>query len=101
MSVDHEHVQELLAGFALHALDPDQLRETEELRAKHLPGCDECRAALASFEATAGELGIAAGRSLRLGSWTVASAASWRTTAGGAGSPTFLWRLRSLWPVGC
>jgi Anti-sigma-K factor rskA, C-terminal len=61
VSVDHEHVQELLAGFALHALDPDRLRETEELRATHLPACDECRAALASFEATAGELGIAAG----------------------------------------
>jgi Anti-sigma-K factor rskA len=59
--VDHERVQELLAGFALHALDPEQLREAEGLRATHLPGCDECRKALATFEAAAGEMGLAAG----------------------------------------
>lgn len=61
MNVDHERVQELLAGFVLHALDPDQLRETEDLRATHLPGCDACREAMEAFEAAAGELGLAAG----------------------------------------
>jgi hypothetical protein len=58
---DHGRVQELLAGFVLHALDPDQLRETEELRATHLPGCEECRKAMGALEAAAGDLGLAAG----------------------------------------
>jgi Anti-sigma-K factor rskA len=59
--MDHEPVQELLAGFVLHALDPSQMGEAEELRVTHLPGCDECRTALATFEAAAGDLGLAAG----------------------------------------
>lgn len=61
MNQDHGRVQELLAGFVLHALDRDQLRDAEELRATHLPGCDQCRAAMAAFEAAAGDLGLAAG----------------------------------------
>jgi hypothetical protein len=60
VSMDHERVQELLAGFVLHGLDPNELRETEELWANHLPGCDECRKAAEAFEAAAGDLGLAA-----------------------------------------
>jgi hypothetical protein len=61
VNVDHERVQELLAGFVLHALDPDQLREAEELRATHLPGCDQCRKEMEALETVPGELGLAAG----------------------------------------
>jgi Anti-sigma-K factor rskA, C-terminal len=61
VDVDHEHVQELLAGFALHALEPEDAREVEDLMATHLSGCDECRRALDEFEWAAGDLALAAG----------------------------------------
>ena len=36
MIVDHERVQELLAGLALHALDQEELRDAKELMASHV-----------------------------------------------------------------
>lgn len=60
MTVDHERVQELLAGFVLRALEPEDVREVEELIATHLSECDECRRALDAFEQVAGDLALAA-----------------------------------------
>lgn len=43
MTTDHERIEELLAGAALGALDPDDERELARLRAAHGAGCAECR----------------------------------------------------------
>ena len=59
MNTDHTRVQELLAGFALHALDSDETREAERLIATHVPGCDQCGPALDAFEAVADDLALA------------------------------------------
>ncbi len=59
MSSEHEIVQEALAGYALHALDDDELSAMEALMSSHLPHCLECTRALESFQAVAGELGLA------------------------------------------
>jgi hypothetical protein len=49
----HEAWDELAAGYALHALEPD-----EELQfSEHLAGCDECVALLRDHELTAAQLG--------------------------------------------
>jgi hypothetical protein len=90
MSLDHEGVQEVLAGFALHALDQDELRRAGELMAAHLSGCDECRAALNAFEAVAGDLALAApsrtppktlGLRLRREVWPAGRGRRWVTLA--------------------
>jgi hypothetical protein len=60
MNSDHERIQEILAGQALHALDEDSLPEAEFLLRTHLPECPACREAAEGFEAVAGELALAA-----------------------------------------
>jgi hypothetical protein len=60
MNADHERIQEILAGHALHALDDDMLPEAEFLLRTHLPECPACREAAEAFEAVAGELALAA-----------------------------------------
>lgn len=61
MSDEHEIIQELLSGYALHALDEDELRLVERFVGGHVPGCQECRDALQGFELVAGELALATG----------------------------------------
>jgi hypothetical protein len=51
----HEAWDELLAGQALHALDPDEERRLEQ----HVVDCETCRESLAQFEAVAADLGRA------------------------------------------
>ena len=60
---EHARFDELAAGYALHALDPDDEREF----AAHLPGCPACRQALAGYEVVAAGLaeGWLAGESAR------------------------------------
>ncbi len=48
----HTRFDELAAGYALHALDPDDEREF----AAHLPGCPSCQQALAGYEVVAAGL---------------------------------------------
>lgn len=49
----HEHWEELAAGYALHALEPD-----EELQfTEHLAGCDDCVVMLREHELVAAQLG--------------------------------------------
>ena len=62
MSDEHEIIQELLSGYALHALDDDELRLAERFLGSHVPGCQECRDALEGFERVAGELALASDR---------------------------------------
>jgi hypothetical protein len=51
-----EHLDELIAGHALHALEDDDARRV----ADHLAGCERCRARLRDMEAVAGALAYAA-----------------------------------------
>ncbi|MBV8257096.1 MAG: anti-sigma factor [Actinobacteria bacterium] len=48
-------IHELTAGYALHALDPQDESEYVE----HLATCERCRAELAAFQETAGALALA------------------------------------------
>ena len=57
----HEATQEILAAYALHALEPAQGEEAEALIEGHLPYCAPCREALESFQRIAGDLALAAG----------------------------------------
>ena len=60
MNGEHERAQELLAAHALHALDDEDLAKLEQLVRVHVNGCDECRAAMWSFEAVSADLAFAA-----------------------------------------
>jgi hypothetical protein len=62
MTTDHEEVQEALAGYVLHSLDPVALEEAETLIATHVTGCDECRRVLDHLTSVAGDLALAAPR---------------------------------------
>jgi anti-sigma factor RsiW len=52
---DHEEMAELVAAYALDAVDPDEARLVED----HLRGCPRCRAELADHQDTASLLGHA------------------------------------------
>jgi len=62
VSDEHEIIQELLSGYALHALDDDELGLVERFLATHVPRCQDCRDALEGFERVAGELALATER---------------------------------------
>ena len=49
----HDDWDELAAGYALHALEPDE----EQRFTEHLAGCDECMAAVREHELVAAQLG--------------------------------------------
>jgi anti-sigma-K factor RskA len=51
-----EHVDELIAGYALHALDADD----ERLVVAHMDGCERCRLRLREYEGVAAALAHAA-----------------------------------------
>jgi len=53
--VTHEQATELLAAFALHALDRDEARSVSA----HVQSCAECQRELASLQGVTGELGSA------------------------------------------
>jgi len=53
----HEQVTELLEGYALRALEPDETRAVED----HLHGCGECRQVLAEYEEALAGLPVALG----------------------------------------
>ena len=54
--MDAESLHELTAAYALDALDPDEREAFEE----HLAGCERCRAEVAAFGATSGQLAFGA-----------------------------------------
>ena len=60
MSSEHEQIQEALAAQALHAVDPAEASRLEKMVEGHLPTCPECREVLDRFQATAGDLALAA-----------------------------------------
>jgi anti-sigma-K factor RskA len=60
MTWDHARVEQLLAGYALDALAPDEAALAERALVEHVPECSRCRRALAEYEALAGDLALAA-----------------------------------------
>jgi len=56
----HEHIKELLAGYALRALEGEDAEEVERLLLEHVPGCPVCRATLDDFQNLMGDLALAA-----------------------------------------
>jgi len=60
--VTHEHERnlELLAGYALIALESEDAEEADRLLSEHVPRCVTCRGTLADFRALTGELALAA-----------------------------------------
>lgn len=57
---DHDHVEELMAGYALRALAGEDAQEAERLLTDHVPGCLRCRRTLLAFSDTVAELALAA-----------------------------------------
>lgn len=60
MSLDHERIEELLAGYSLLSLSGEDAVETDRLLAEHVPSCLTCRQTAADFQALAGDLALAA-----------------------------------------
>jgi hypothetical protein len=60
MTEDHDRIDELLAGHAMHSLDGEDAREAELLLTEHVPGCQRCRETVAEFQDLVGELALAA-----------------------------------------
>jgi hypothetical protein len=57
---DHDHVEELMAGYALRALTGEDAQEAEGLLSDHVPGCLRCRGTLLAFSDTVADLALAA-----------------------------------------
>ena len=58
MADDHERIDELIAGYALRALDGDDAAEAERVLTDHVPGCDRCRRTLIDLSNTVADLGL-------------------------------------------
>jgi anti-sigma-K factor RskA len=57
---EHEHIEELLAGYVVGALSAGDAGDVETLLAEHVPGCLTCRRLLDELRAAAGDLALAA-----------------------------------------
>jgi hypothetical protein len=60
VTLDHERIDELLAGYVLRSLSGADLAEAERLLSEHVPTCLVCYAALAEFEEVTADLALAA-----------------------------------------
>jgi anti-sigma-K factor RskA len=56
--VEHEAVEELLAGYVLRSLSGEDAREADRLLSEHVPGCARCRDALAGYRDVASDLAL-------------------------------------------
>ncbi len=63
MNDEHERNLELLAGYALLALEGKDAEEADRLLTEHVPWCATCRTSLEDFRALTGDLALAAGPS--------------------------------------
>ncbi|MEX0743560.1 MAG: hypothetical protein WD248_04290, partial [Actinomycetota bacterium] len=57
---DHERIEELLAGHALHTLSEQDAAEAELLLVGHVPTCHTCLRTVSDFQGVTGELALAA-----------------------------------------
>lgn len=60
MSLDHDAIDELLAGYVLRALEGPDATGADRLLAEHVPECATCRATLDAFQAITADLGTTA-----------------------------------------
>ena len=58
--MDHERIEELLAGYALLSLSGEDAVEADRLLSEHVPSCPMCRETLAGFQAVSAELSLSA-----------------------------------------
>lgn len=56
--MDHERIEELLAGHALRSLSGADAEAADRILAEHVPTCPLCRETLAGFQAVAGDLAL-------------------------------------------
>ena len=56
--IDHDEIQELLAGYVLRGLSGEDAVEADRILTEHVPGCADCRATLDAFQAVAGDLAL-------------------------------------------
>lgn len=57
---DHERIEELLAGHALHTLSEQDAAEADLVLANHVPTCPTCLRTVSDFQKVTGELALAA-----------------------------------------
>ena len=56
--MEHEAIEELLAGYVLRALSGEDAREADRLLSEHVPACAMCRDTLAGLQEVAGEIAL-------------------------------------------
>jgi hypothetical protein len=57
-ATDHEHIEELLAGYVLQGLEGSDADEADRLLTEHVPSCAACRDTLSDFQAITGDLAL-------------------------------------------
>jgi anti-sigma-K factor RskA len=57
---DHERIEGLLAGYALHTLSEQDAAEADLLLAEHVPTCHTCLRTVSDFQTVTGDLALAA-----------------------------------------
>lgn len=55
----HDHIEELMAGYALRSLSGEDAAEADRLLFEHVPDCARCRATLLAFTDAAADLAFA------------------------------------------
>jgi hypothetical protein len=60
VTLDHEWIDELLAGYVLRSLSGIDAAEADRLLSEHVPGCAVCREALAGFQEVTADLALSA-----------------------------------------
>ena len=61
MSLDHERIEELLAGYSLLSLSGEDAIEADRLLTEHVPSCLACRQTVGDFQILLGDLALVAG----------------------------------------
>ena len=56
---DHVQIQEAIAAYVTHALDPQDLASTEHELLEHLPGCESCSALMRDLRELTADLALA------------------------------------------
>lgn len=56
--MEHEAIEELLAGYVLRSLSGEDAREADRLLSEHVPSCAMCRNVLAGFRDVASDLAL-------------------------------------------
>lgn len=58
MILDHDEIDELLAGYVLRSLTDEDAARVDRLLAEHVPVCDDCRATVTAFQDVAADLAL-------------------------------------------